>query len=338
MSACVCAARMSKLSSLTLVLPHFLECLQDHAAVDAPQSRSIAVLAGKGHVERRWRTEDPRQATVCAWQRGLLESLDIAPETAPSAPLCAATLQWPTSTQDWLHAEPIHLEAGLNDVTLVRLPPDAALTAEERDALTPVLREHLASEAMVVHPYGEREWLVGLPVFLEARTVTPEFALRSDWDSALPQGPDAARLRRLMTELQMLLHEHPVNVSRQRRGLPAINSVWFWGNGRVSGPRPASAMCMGDHPYLRGLCAANGWEPPSDPDSLEEALTVADARRPLVYVVRGASDEWLHASVEALRRGLVDELLVIVDEWRVSANRWSLRRFWRRAAPIATWA
>jgi hypothetical protein len=332
---------MSKLSSLTLVLPHLLVSLQDDAGAELPQSRWIAELAGKGQLERRWRAESPQQARVRPWQRGLLETLAIAEEGAPSAPLCAASLSWPSSVQDWLHVEPIHLEAGLNEVTLLRLPPEAALTTEERDALTPLLREHLEPEGLIVRPYAEREWLIGSPALLAAQTVTPEFALRADWHSALPQGADAPRLRRLMTELQMLLHEHPVNVSRAKRGLPAINAVWFWGNGRVNDSRSASATCMGGHAYLRGLCAANGWVPPDDPDSLDAALAAADAHRPLVYVAdcrsRDGAD-WLRASVEVLRRGRIGKLIVIVDEWRICASRWSLRRFWRRAAPFATWA
>jgi hypothetical protein len=34
-----------------------------------------------------------------------------------------------------------------------------------------------------------------------------------------------------MTEMQMMLHEHPVNQSREARGEPAVNGTWFWGGG-----------------------------------------------------------------------------------------------------------
>ena len=49
---------------------------------------------------------------------------------------------------------------------------------------------------------------------LDVRTVTPETAAAIPLEQAMPQGRDAPALRRLMTELQMLLHEHPVNVER----------------------------------------------------------------------------------------------------------------------------
>ncbi len=57
-----------------------------------------------------------------------------------------------------------------------------------------------------------------------------------------------------MTELQMLLHEHPVNTQRQLRGLPALNAIWVHGEGMLSDLSPAVvAAACGDDVYLRGL-------------------------------------------------------------------------------------
>jgi 2,3-bisphosphoglycerate-independent phosphoglycerate mutase len=36
----------------------------------------------------------------------------------------------------------------------------------------------------------------------------------------------------LMNESQKLLKNHPVNLSREKRGLPPANSIWLWGQGR----------------------------------------------------------------------------------------------------------
>ena len=44
----------------------------------------------------------------------------------------------------------------------------------------------------------------------------------------LPQGEDATLWRQRMTEIQMLLHTHPVNQQRQQQGQLTIDSVWFW--------------------------------------------------------------------------------------------------------------
>ncbi len=45
----------------------------------------------------------------------------------------------------------------------------------------------------------------------------------------------------------MLLHDHPVNEARERRGEPPINAVWLWGGGRLAAPDRArrSSACAG---------------------------------------------------------------------------------------------
>jgi hypothetical protein len=44
---------------------------------------------------------------------------------------------------------------------------------------------------------------------------------------------------KLLNEIQMFMHQHPVNQQRIQRGLVAINSLWFWGGGRrCQTPKP----------------------------------------------------------------------------------------------------
>jgi len=55
----------------------------------------------------------------------------------------------------------------------------------------------------------------------------------------LPENSDnnhaKIKWRRLQNELQMLLHDHPVNAAREARGELAINGIWFWGAGAFRG-------------------------------------------------------------------------------------------------------
>jgi hypothetical protein len=50
---------------------------------------------------------------------------------------------------------------------------------------------------------------------------------------ALPAGVDGSRWRALLNEIQMLLHDCPINQERENRGLPLANSLWFWGAGEA---------------------------------------------------------------------------------------------------------
>ena len=43
------------------------------------------------------------------------------------------------------------------------------------------------------------------------------------------------RWHSILNEIQMVLHEHPVNEAREGRGEPPVNSVWLWGAGPMPG-------------------------------------------------------------------------------------------------------
>ena len=60
--------------------------------------------------------------------------------------------------------------------------------------------------------------------------------------------------RRLLTEIQMVLHSLPVNIERMEQGLQPVNSLWAWGGHPV--PQRTSEpdlVCYADDAFTRGL-------------------------------------------------------------------------------------
>jgi len=235
----------------------------------------------------------------------------------------------------------VHLAAGLNEVTLVPLRGANALTAEESGALAEVLRSHLADSDLKLHDIGQA-WLVESSSSWDVDTVTAEFARTHEWNDSLPQGKEAGKLRRLMTELQMLLHEHLVNQRRNARGMPAANAVWFWGNGTVTPTADLQrAACAGRNDFLRGLCRLHGWR--HSDDATAAALMAQCDQAPLVVGVVAARSlqeleaQWLAPLVEGLQRNRFANLRLILDEWELTIDRWQLKAFWRRDRPVETW-
>ena len=47
----------------------------------------------------------------------------------------------------------------------------------------------------------------------------------------MPQGPESAKWKAILNEVQMLLHEHPANEAREADGEVDVNSVWLSGGG-----------------------------------------------------------------------------------------------------------
>ncbi len=67
--------------------------------------------------------------------------------------------------------------------------------------------------------------------------------------------------RRLLTEIQMVLHSLPVNIERMERGLQPVNSLWAWG----AHPMPErqttpEICCYAEDAFARGLCQISGIE------------------------------------------------------------------------------
>ena len=237
----------------------------------------------------------------------------------------------------------MHFAAGMNDVALVRLTGEHALSTSERLALASTLSAHIDAMRLNLATTSRGDWLIGLAQPIDAHTVTPQFARAHDLNVALPQGKDAGMLRRLMTELQMLLHEHPVNDMRAARGAPTANAVWLWGGGE--GKRSANAtppICVGRNDYLQGVCHLEGWAAPREVMNFAELMSEPHSAADLVVVLDESAQELdshgLPMAVAALERGHCRRLDLVLDEWHVSLDRWSLKKFWRSARSIDAWA
>jgi len=253
----------------------------------------------------------------------------------------------------WMRADPVHLRVGRDSLGLA----DSAafeVSRAESEALVETLNRHFGP-AMFFYPMRPARWYVRLEKAPDMQT-TPAAAARGvEIDEKLPSGPDAMRFHALMNEVQMLLHEHPVNAEREARGEPALNSIWFWGGGVIDAAksRPFSTV-VGDDPLARGLALAAGIPAralPKDADSVlatlgDEglALVVLDAPREAQLRERSTALErdWFLPLLAALRSGRIGMLtlhLAGADRLlQVETVRSDLRYFWRRRKRLSAYA
>lgn len=334
------ASSMSNSSRLTLVAPGVGAVLLRSKAADGVPA-VLSRLAGRGSVKRRWALES--DSPLRAWQRGLLDTLGVSAESFASAPVCAAgdATEAVTEYAYWLHARPVHFAAGLDRLTFMDLEGAAQITDAEHAELTRALHPHFPTQGFTLHATAD-QWFVACERPLQATMFSPDALLTADLQTLMPRGPDAAQLRRLMTEIQMVLHEHPVNVARERRGLPAINALWLWGGGTIPPARvqPLPAAYANDS-FTRGLYRLRGHDVQPVPNDMA-SWSVALPRQWSV-VVAAVSDidrleaAWLVPLSQALRTGSIAQVDLILDDWHVQADRAALRRFWRRPLAPAQW-
>jgi hypothetical protein len=330
------------LKTLTLIVSG-LNPLRAGDEAGAARWPQLARLAGRGSVSKR-----PIDARQDALHAAILDALQLR-EVAnkyPSAAVIRTGLSGERAGGFWLRAQPIHFAAGLDRLTTVPLHGQARMSVAERNSLAPTFVDHLQSTGLELHDGADGEWLLRTEAPLQVQTVTPEFAAANPADSILPSGRDASGLRRLMTEMQMLLHEHPVNTQRQLRGLPELNAIWLHGEGMlsdVSAHLSAQALpaACGDDVYLRGIYRLH--DRPLQTQPADAASLLSQISGPTVAVIDAPGAEaletqWFAPLSRALMSGAIGKLTVMFDGWQVVTDRAAMFKLWRRDLQPMNWA
>ena len=134
----------------------------------------------------------------------------------------------------WL-AELSAISVGREGATIAH-PASFEVSSDEADALFDAVSGLWADRAISALPLNNRQWRIWLDPSASTRSLTPaamaEMRL-SDW---WPQEDSLREWRRLLNEIQMVWHEHPVNIARAERGEVPINSLWLFGGAKGWSP------------------------------------------------------------------------------------------------------
>lgn len=332
------------MSSVTLFFPTLLQTgSSDPGGVAEPSLPALELLLARGTLSTAQCDDD------AVW---LCRQFGIAPQADwPVAPLSLAGDGVDPGDAFWLRADPVHMEVQHQHLIL-KSTESLEITAEESDLLAHSLHDYFSAEDLYfVHPAPQR-WYLRLPTSPDLRTVPITAATGRDVDKLLPQGRDRMRWHRLFNETQMLLHHHPVNAVRDQLGLPLVNSLWFWGGGRLPGVSCRFDSVVAQGSLVRGLTHAAGLTALDDagyqnPESgrrfvelprVERDQSGAGISRELLQL----EQHWFAPALAALRAGRLDciELATTLagrsHEWTLS--RRALRRFWRRPVQLARYA
>lgn len=315
------------MSRITLVAPGLLALPDDVLARSAALSR-IAALA-------------PPVAETD------VESATLADAGLPAAPAPLAALGAGFDPGDrWiLRADPVSIVVGRDDARIEDVVDD--LTRAEADVLLALLNAHSAEDGIAFVAPRPDAWFAAIDTPQSLEAVAADRAIGVPLRPLLPSGADAARWRRLLTETQMLLHDHPLAARRR-----PVNSMWFSGGGT----RPAHAALArlyvhassrreGD--VVRGLARANGVTA-DDAARFEDVIAqrgfdlaiVASSRIESPEALATFERDVLVPSLDALQREAVASVKLIASDghaaasWTAGRTSW-LRRWMRRRSRFA---
>lgn len=286
-------------AATTLVLPKLQALLarcdetqRDHAdewSFSPPHERALALALG--------------------WQ-GAAGLLPWAARAAQADGINTADLAWGLMT-------PAHWHLGTEQISLLD-PAGLMLDEPTARAFFEAIAPLFTSEGFAMHYAAPQRWYLAHESLAGLATASIDRVIGRNVDGWMGKDPAAQRLRRLQSEVQMLLYTHALNDERAARGLLAVNSFWLSGCG-LAQPEAAHPPTVDER--LRSPALADDWAAwckaweTLDAGPLAALLAQAEAGQPVMLTLCG---ERAWARFEAAPRSVLKRL----------------RGLWTRTAPI----
>lgn len=263
----------------------------------------------------------------------LLRHFDLLPRGWPVAALTRELDAGDASLSAWLRADPVYVRPDINGARLLAHDQAMHLGRDDIEALLPPLRPLFGDTGFTIDAPAPTRWYLRLP--REAKLpvfASPGDALGADLFEHLPEGPEGRRWRALLSEAQVVLHNHPHNAARVAAGKPPVNSLWFWGGGILPDHvTTALSSLHSDDTTLLALASAARLQaaPLAEVFSPGPANALHDLRG--MRSVATFARDWLGPAIAAMRRGELERLRLDFEDGTGSTieqrQRW---RFWRR--------
>ena len=334
-------------------------------AIDPRHARAHLAAGTFAGLLRRGRVIDdrhddalvPRDLPENIWLRERLE--------LPAGDALEAHAAWSygLAPGSWL-LTPSHVTIGLDHALLID-PSELELNPDESQALADVAAQSLSEHGFRLFLASPHAWFLHGERELNLQAHGWRMAAGRNVDAYLPSGPDARLWRRMLSEVQMLWHQNPVNLAREQRGAPPVNMLWLEGRAtRV--PTRSSMVLWSRNEAIRRLVQASGGQAPDtqnmlpapDEFALLTALALQQDARDLVVELsawsqarrRDDSHQWLTewqrfdaclrdlALPERLPATFSSIRVILTGErrrlelQRERSTRWKL---WRRLDPLA---
>ncbi|MDH5455695.1 MAG: hypothetical protein OEY37_06450 [Gammaproteobacteria bacterium] len=236
-------------------------------------------------------------------------------------------------------ADPVYLEPRLDHLCLHALNRSGIPASDLRP-----LFDHLQDTLAEDRRYGFAR--LGSYGYLRARepistSSVPAYVVdQREPGEFLPTGEHMVMHRNILSEIEMSLHEHEVNLRRMAEGKQPVNSLWLWGGGvapeKTTRPQPP---LFADDPLLAGY-----WESATAVGELWPGNFAACADASLHgFVAVTPENDFRTATLEAyltelhqmLRSNRVSRLILLFrDGVRADVRRSDTLKFWRRDSEL----
>jgi hypothetical protein len=282
---------------------------------------------------RRWRQRgDPLDAVAPGRLAAIAACFRVPTATLPVAALTRDFAAGDADGASWLCADPSSVQPDMSGARMLACG-NVDLAADEAEALARDLRPLFDERGCRLELTTPSRWHVRLPQDALAPVMaSAEQVLGDNLIGHLPQGSDARRWRVLFNEVQMALHQHPVNRARQARGQLPVNAVWLWGGGTLpTTVKTPFAQVFSDDVLVRALAARARVAVVQPVADFAAGSAVANVDT-LLDLGRVDDPDVAMARLQAAwRRRRIDAMVLAFasgERWRL--RHWHRWRMWRR--------
>jgi hypothetical protein len=134
--------------------------------------------------------------------------------------------------QAWAQITPCYWHVGVDQIQMLH-PDSLQLNEADSRTILEALRPYFSEDGIGLHFDTPTRWFAQSTLFDGLATASLDRVVGRNVNAWMPEGTQAAPLRRLQNEMQMLLYTHAVNDGRQAAGLLPVNSFWVSGAGTL---------------------------------------------------------------------------------------------------------
>jgi hypothetical protein len=337
-------------SHLTLYLPGLFS-MQENGRAGGDCLRALETLLS--------RAEPINRGLPQGYEEGLFALFDLVRQENTDLPVAAVTRMFDMGVIDsdwWLRADPVHLSFD-RDRLILADAQKLEITPEQAGRLVAEIMEVFIADGWLLKAPHPARWYLKPKRAPQLITSSLSQVVGRDIRGFLPRGHDEKPWQTIMNEIQILLHGSTVNVEREKEGKLPVNSLWFWGSGRL--PRIAPVTWTGvwsNEPVSLSLAKLSGTPAAGLPDGYAEWRRQAESAGEHLVVLGDAHDatlyadaprwqaalekletDWMEPLLRDLKAGALDRVTVITDSGKsFTLTSSQARRWWRWRRPLAS--
>lgn len=337
--------------SLTLFIPGLLTPSRDLAEQDIPRVPALEKLLACANRE---------QLIPFGFSDALCMLFKLEQQAEKDFPIAAITRLVDDDHElagIWMRADPVHLAADHQGLILL---DESTFTLDQHDALVLAadIKDILAERGMMLEAPTTNRWYVTMDDVPAIKTIPVHEVAGRDIHYYMPSGKDQQAWAQLLNEIQMVLHNSPVNAERERRGERAVNSLWFWGCGEL----PVLVKCpwsrvFTDEEIARGISLLASIPGAELPETIDDALEVSEGEDDVLIVMsfglrhsqyhdlKGWQDFityleefWFADILECIKSKEIGELTILTEYQQFTLSKSALYQFWKRRKPVSVYA